>query len=73
MAITGKLIKKAINFGEANKSIKALLIDNTEVEDQNIMAEEFNVYFTSNAERLQNDIPSVDLSPINYVNCNMHN
>ena len=37
------------------------------------MAEEFNVYFSSIAERLQNDIPSVELSPVNYVNCNMPN
>ena len=50
MARNWKLIKNSINFGEPDKSIKALLIGNTEVEDQNIMTEEFNVYFSSIAE-----------------------
>ena len=54
-----------------DKTSYSLLIDNEEVSDPVRVSEQFNLFFSTVASRLEENIPASDLSPLSYVR-NVH-
>ena len=50
-----------------------MVINGSEVTDDMTIAEEFNSYFATVAEKLSKDIPFVDQSPLHYINSSLPN
>ena len=50
-----------------------MVVNGSEVTDEMTIAEEFNSYFATVAEKLSKDIHFVDRSPLHYINSNLPN
>lgn len=64
---TWSLIKKLLNQNTSKRSIKSLLVDGVEVTREQDIAECFNDYFCSIATSLDDQIPHVDGSPLEFL------
>ena len=65
---TWKLIKRLLGQQKFTPMIKRFLVEGREITDSSEIAEEFNNYFVNIADKLDAQLPKVDISPLSYIN-----
>ena len=68
--MTWKTIRNLINKSDCSKSIRRILVNNTEYTSDSDIVQIFNDYFSNIASNLDNDIPHSDIDPLSYVPLN---
>jgi len=64
---TWEILKEATGCSNQNQEIQDIVVDNIEINDKNLMANEFNKFFTSIGQEISDSVKETVVSPEDYL------